>query len=592
MNKKSIIKIILAASFLILTFSIISAGCCEKSDSGYCQEQTSAQQCDGQYQDVSCSEVSFCQTGTCIDEENGMCMPNSPKATCEADGGTWTASSIEDVPQCQYGCCFIGESTYFVTQKKCGQLASEYNVEQIYRADITDEMQCADLSDSAVEGACTYSDQYKTRQCKRMSKSECTSLQSSSVYEDVYFEEGVLCTASFLGAACEPSQETMIGDDYRIYFKDTCSNKANIYNSNYASRSTSSQPDQNTFDEYWTYIIPPEESCGADSKNGNANNPDCGNCDYLDGSLASKYQRGEDMVVSGRVQKMEKPKYGDYICKSVGCVDSDGKIYNHGESWCETNNKNPNDNTFYPGTESYQVSCLNGDIVVDSCSVGGWRSSICRELEDEDGKSSASCVPNLWTDCLTQTSKEDCEDSELRDCVWLSDKNYGRSVLINDDGSPMKFTKDGEKIENDDTGVFASCVPKYSPATNNEDDSIKLLDYLKEKIVIVYSFPNAKNIKNKLRGEDSSAGRKERFEYCGERDKAFGKVKDDGRCAASDASPIHEKWLAPRDQICKSVGDTSLEPNFRGYMGEERESMFYKFVLRNKDVQEELAGSE
>ena len=559
------IKIILLI-LIIPLLSLVSAGCCEKlSDGGWCQESTQSSCAEGfQYAPTSCDQTSYCQSGTCLDTEEGMCTPNTPRKSCEESDGFWTLEDRTDLPQCQYGCCFLGDDSVFVTQAKCSRLASENNIQSNYRADITDEMSCMALSGGAAEGACVLVGDDLTRNCRISTKSECSNLQESSAYEEVIFHEGYLCTAEFLGTICDPRGGTICPDNkIGVYFKDTCGNIANVY-------------DADKIDEdhdYWTYLYGVEDSCKYGDLDGNANDRGCGNCDYQYGSKCVPYDKDETA----------KPAYGDNICKDLGCTYNN-EDYDHGEKWCQATNAKGIDG-FLPGTESYILKCYDGIVEKEGCSVGNWRAQICIDDEDEDGKKVASCKSNLWHDCLEQETEKDCTNSEERDCKWVE----GKSILA-------AFGL-GKAVDENEKSVDASCLPIYPRALNNQDDSIDFLDFGYEQVLIPYRF-NLVRISNTINEMDGNTeeDREERFDFCGRKDTdglfggTFSKVNHTiPECEASDASPNNNEWLSVRNEICSSLGDTHLTTNYLGYEGLETETMFYKFVRSAKDVEEELA---
>ena len=104
------------------------------------------------------------------------------------------------------------------------------------------------------------------------------------------FHKDYLCSADELATNCGPTTETMCieGRD-EVYFKDTCGNRGNIYDSNKVYSKNSA---------YWQKIVNKEESCNNKPKKGNAGSKSCGNCDYFRGSIC----------------KEGKANYGDYAC--------------------------------------------------------------------------------------------------------------------------------------------------------------------------------------------------------------------------------------------------------------------------------------
>ncbi|MBN2458567.1 hypothetical protein JXB31_05550, partial [Candidatus Woesearchaeota archaeon] len=101
-------------------------------------------------------------------------------------------------------------------------------------------------------------------------------------------------------------------------------------------------------------------------------------------------------------------------------IDEYGNIKKHGESWCE-----------YQGIAGYGFDnvgsrhilkyCINGEIYTEECR--DYREELCAEdiiIEGNTSYSHAMCRPNRWQDCTRCTTEECCENSEYRDCQWVS----------------------------------------------------------------------------------------------------------------------------------------------------------------------------
>ena len=133
MNKK--LTLIFGIALLVLTFTIVSSVsyCCEKvlEDGAPCQSVSTLAECDitttcgleGDFHEckaspTSCENTSYCKTGTCVNIEQGECSPNSALTTCKLNGGTWKPAAMENLFECQLGCCILGEDTALVTQIK------------------------------------------------------------------------------------------------------------------------------------------------------------------------------------------------------------------------------------------------------------------------------------------------------------------------------------------------------------------------------------------------------------------------------------------------------------------------------------------
>jgi hypothetical protein len=443
--KKQKIKFIfevLLICILLINITLISAEtsyCCEKIKDGgpWCQNAPE-NQCDPGYRSVptSCEATSYCRLGTCIDVETGTCIENTPQVTCKpAEGGSWKEEKASELPQCQLGCCLIGEQAAFVTQTRCKSLSSIYGLETNYRTDIQNEIQCIVSAHPDVKGACVFEREYQ-KTCQFSTKKECQEMELSSGYSGVEFHEGYLCSATELATNCKSSKRTTCVDGKDdVYFLDTCGNLANIYDS---------KKEKDT--DYWTYIAGTSgvTVCGIGSS-------DCGNCDYLSGTTC-------------------KAEGGINVCKDLGCEDEDfktayGRDPQHGETWCAESegistidlskagtNTTDSENENLPGSRYFRLVCYNGDVTVEPCA--DYRQEICIQSEVNTFKT-AACRVNMWQDCYAQDNVKDCENSIKRDCKVLE----GFSILTDENGKSLfNVTKEG--------GYEASCVPKYTPGFN------------------------------------------------------------------------------------------------------------------------------
>ncbi len=451
-NKKFSLILILGIFLMVISSvqDVSAVGeishCCEKTVEGAWCQNAPVEKCDQDYKNVptSCEATSYCKLGTCVDSQEGTCMPNSPERVCNDEGGVWEMESSEELGQCQLGCCLMGDQAAFVTQTRCKRLSAVYGLETNYRTDIQSEVECIASATSDVKGACVFERDYE-KTCQFVTKKECQemgakggqtsqekidtkSISGKAILEGnnkVEFHEGFLCSDESLGTNCGPSKKTTCieGRD-EVYFLDTCGNLANIYD---ASKIKSKN--------YWSKIYDKSESCGAGLSN--ADSSTCGSCDYYLGSTCKLFKRGEDRV---------KPNYGDNICRDLSC-EYNGKEYQHGETWCASSEGTKeifveeetvlgfenvlNENL--PGSRYFRAVCYNGDVTIEPCA--DFRQEICLESE-VNGFKTAACRVNQWQDCTSQNSSLECENPDKRDCVWI------------------------------DTSSREGCVPKYTPGFN------------------------------------------------------------------------------------------------------------------------------
>ena len=418
---KKIFLMIALAVFLISFVNSEVSYCCEKTiprDDGlggaWCQNAPE-EQCDSNFRKVptSCEATSYCKKGTCYDSQEGTCEPNTPQKDCEDSGGVWEEGEPDELPQCQLGCCLIGDEAAFVTQTRCKRLSSLYGLETNFKTNIQSEIQCIASATPDVKGACVFEKEFE-KTCLFLTKKECLDLEISSQTE-VDFHEDYLCSAESLGTNCGPTEETTCveGRD-EIYFIDSCGNLANIYDATKIKNKN-----------YWSKVVGKEESCGFGNQNGNANSANCGNCDYYLGSTCKVKSSGD-----------ANPRYGENICKDLNCV-YEGKKYKHGETWCA--DSEGIDETL-PGSRSFRLVCYNGEVSIEPCA--DFRQEVCLE-SDIDGFKTSACRVNRWQDCYSRENKKDCENTDQRDCEWIQTGWNGPAPLIKSGGACLPLYAPG-----------------------------------------------------------------------------------------------------------------------------------------------------
>ena len=375
--------------------------CCEKTNAGaWCLNEPESE-CDPSYNSAptSCETTSYCRLGTCYESEEGICMENTAQRVCNDNGGTWDVREIEEVPQCQLGCCIISDQAAFVPLVRCKKLSTMFGVEINYRTDITNEVSCIAEAQAQDVGACVYEKDFE-RICEFTTRGECgagnkvetISETNVSLSNQKTFYEDFLCSAEELNTACAKQVSTTCyrGD---VFWVDSCGNRENIYSDD-KTRSWSAGR-----------VTEPDEICnpndGADIN--------CGNCDYLLGSRCSTF----DGFVGG-------PKYGNNYCQKTECVDKNGNERINGESWC-VDDGNTGDGGDKVGSRYFREICVDGDVRVEPCA--DYRNEICLEgsIETSTGRSfgTAACRVNRWQDCVAQGDNGDCLNIDKRDCTWM-----------------------------------------------------------------------------------------------------------------------------------------------------------------------------
>lgn len=430
--------------------SLYPTGCClEDKQGGICQNMlmVDAGLCKTGLIATDCYLTDECKVGCCYNPNEGSCSLNSPKAKCIENGGNWSDSTTCNIPECALGCCIIGEEAAIKTNRECTLLSRELNFEKNFQP-IDSEMTCNSYTGASKKGACVTDtgDGSGEKDCIFTNKGSCTT--------DFY--EGYLCTAPDLHTICEKTSETMCveGRD-EVYYKDSCGNQANIYDS--------SKIDD---DEYWTKVISTSNSCKGSNK-------DCGNCDYLSGSRCYEYRQGRD----------SKPTYGDYVCRDLSC--DNGK--QHGESWCLYDYDVSTPAAAPVGSRHFVGSCVEGEISYTACA--DFAQEVCIEAGGS-GFSEATCFPNLWRNCLVANNgdtyaevEEEC--NKYDDCIMFLDIPGNEDKYTWDGDALPGFKRDvpnaeqgnAGKVGKDSNEVIAHCVPKYTPGLQFWTSTIDQADY-------------------------------------------------------------------------------------------------------------------
>lgn len=565
-------RLIILTSILFLALVIFSSinqisavgevsVCCERTVEGaWCQSSPPAE-CNPSYRSAatSCEATSYCRLGTCVDSQEGICLENTPQKVCQDNSGVWVEGEPEDIPQCQLGCCIVGDQAAFVTQTRCKSLSSLYGLETNFRTDIKTEAACIASASPQERGACVLDDDF-SRNCRLLTRQECQQLETTSSSDtQVEFHEGFLCSAESLATDCGPSQKTTcVEDKDEVYFLDTCGNLANIYDASKINNQ-----------EYWTTIKTKAESCNPDSSN--ANSVSCGNCDYLSGSTCKEYERGNSQTV--------KPSYGDFVCADLSC-EYKGQSYKHGETWC-ADSPGIDEKKNLPGSEYFRLVCYNGEVSVEQCSA--FREEACIEdvIETDEGDfRTAACRVNKWQDCTFQDNKNDCENIDERDCKWMENQSIlrddqGRTLVINEDGELVQQGQ-GEKFEvGRTTGIQgsvpilqekgAACVPKYAPgfdfwvAKEDGGEAEDLCFIASQECVVKFEKP--------LGGTW----------HCDENCECIGLKKGDN--PVGGIAKV-SKWVGERNNLCLALGDCGNSKNYVGIDGYQSTNA----VKLNRDI--------
>ena len=603
MAKEKITIIFLALLALSLMFLLPAVSsenvCCEKTKSNaICQDTTDDNCAPGaQMPPTSCNQTSFCRLGTCIDNNEGRCKPNTPKKACDEINAYWNESDEEQIPQFQKVCCLLGGLATFVTKKECKTLSGLYGLETVYNDNIKNSLDCLASGVSENKGACVYNEEEDFgKTCNFLTEKECRDKKKSFPNLNVEFFPDYLCSAEELNTNCAPSKKTRCNNE-KVYFVDTCGNLANIYDSTKFN-------DAN----YWKKIIESEDSCGAGASNKNSKT--CGNCNYDLGSICSKVKTWEPA-----------PSIGNYICRDLSCTyDSDGdgtnETYQHGERWCAsgfktskiTNKSGKFPDSFkenVPGSEYYILSCVYGEVDPDLCGDGARQyvcigDSIYPENNPDKPFRNAKCSVNIWRDCIEQSTKDDCENIEKRDCKWipaLSRTNDNRlttwkprdtdtALLIKTDESlprGIDLRDFGDEISDIIKNYILSDGKtinkiKYSYATSDN-----IIDYRNGACVPMYppGFDFTGNI-TKINGMNNS---NEAEKICSlanavcvikKEAAALGAYKSVENSECEPGGPDGYLWYESMKNICVSLGDCGASVNYIGEEGDKKNDLIVK----------------
>jgi hypothetical protein len=346
--RKNLILVTLILGIFLLGIASAATYCCEKTKQGaWCQNVNSESLCDAGFRKIpaACDATSYCKTGTCINGQEGTCMP-STQAVCEQNYGYWSEKLKAELPQCQPGCCLIGDQAAFVTQVSCSRMSSLYGVESNWQPNVNSELECLASANPRAKGACVFTKNY-AKACTSSTKKDCQTTAKNSAYSDVTFHEDYLCSSQELGAICAKTTNTQCDEKNDVRFVDSCGNLANIY-------ASSKINDEN----YWTKIQEP--GCTSSNNPSNKNSATCGDCDYLSGSMCKKKATGDSVNA------------GNYICKDLDCkgysgqgFDGNTKYPKHGETWCATDTITTDNNA--PGSTYFKLACYNGEVTKEEC---------------------------------------------------------------------------------------------------------------------------------------------------------------------------------------------------------------------------------
>ncbi len=463
-------SLLLIGSFIVLmvflTTSFAQAAtatvCCQKTVNNLACQNVPVEQCavGSPQAPTACVSTSFCKPGVCYNPNEGTCAENTPQIVCNQNGGTWSAAFP---PQCNLGCCVLGDQAALVTLVRCKYLSGTLGLQTNFNKGITTETACIATVQNQDKGACVYDLDY-VKTCKVSTRQECLGGVNGTTKKGDFFKDS-LCTNPELGTNCAKTKKTTcVPGKEEVYFVDTCGNPSNIYD---ASKEND--------DAYWKTIVPKEQSCQVGTSGRSAQS--CGNCNYLLGSICRP-----------ATTSATKPIDGDNICADLNCPKTSAGFKRHGESWCVFNDSG----TIGQGKDSvgsrfYMHSCNNGQEVVEACDDFRGQECIQDSITYTGGTfSQAACRANRWKDCLFQTEQLDCENTDQRDCLWKAGYTYTTGNITSGTGVCIPKNPPGLTFwQSADTKTYcaagsAQCIVEYDKDLFGNKKCVKNCNCLEE----------------------------------------------------------------------------------------------------------------
>ncbi|MEK6904391.1 MAG: hypothetical protein AABW87_02240, partial [Nanoarchaeota archaeon] len=424
--------VLILAIFSVADFTEVSAAeqkaCCEKTTSGEFCQYTEASNCDQNFNQASsqCSQTQFCGNVCCYQQDQGICSKSVPLSLCLSNGGTPIQDPKCDVPQCELGCCQIGNSYTLKTEEQCKILSNQYpGLEDTDNFDenLQDEQACLEQGKLQEEGCCI-SD---SGACSFTTRELCDSSNLNANNGKEGFYKGTYCSSSILTACNECKQQAKKGCfDNNAYWFDSCGNKEGLA------------------DECGSDSVCTEEDGGAFCKS-----LDCEDTqDYQTnlGSLNEQLQTAEQKLqkiisrkqdfsaqlleINNKISGMEETEYYNSTekddlenrrktittkIKNLEKQESDikeeaeslqkqaaesmkmGGARLNGESWCVYESP-VGDFKDYPGTKHYKHYCFQGKEYAEPCR--DFREEICVQgsYTNRNGKivSNSQCLENNY----------------------------------------------------------------------------------------------------------------------------------------------------------------------------------------------------
>src|SRR3989344_4474466 len=532
---------ILLFVLLLVSFSYGLDACCERDNDGNWCQYTDEESCDSNYLSVNtaCEQTSYCEVGCCYSSDSGSCYKNTPRATCQAEGGTWSYSSASDIEQCTKGCCTVGDQAFFVTEVKCKSVGSGFEEAAVnFDSTIQTEAVCLESVKNLDLGCCVTEES-----ATFVTREECSVATTEVVtnFTALGFHESMLCSNELLSTECAKQQTTGCYNG-KVYWYDSCGNRENIYSSDTRTSYNSG------------YALDEIDSCTISG----AEDETCGNCDYPQGMICGA---DENNIMD----------IGEYTCVDLTCEETysndasplSGELKKNGESWCIYDSK-VGEALDTVGSRHFRHLCINGEEITEPCT--DYREEICvsRELGEDvlvtlealnlgnGDYVEAACRENRNDECSScndatlgvSDQYSCCTNEDLRDCYWLPMEG---AICEENSDCPLGYECDGEKCVDPELdvepGICVAQVPSGLKFWESGDDVCSIGS-------------TTCTVTRRLGGFSKLLG--------GRDDPEKWKIIDESPDGCTERN-----WVVAQNVYCRSLGDCGAWYNFNGDVGTE-----------------------
>jgi len=459
----------ISSSVRVYADEVPDTSCCIKTkDSNSCQDipNSASQQCQpgNLRENVKCEQVSECKPVLCDLNDLGYeatqgagCLQNVAKQVCVDAGGSSLPAGSK-APQCEAGCCIVGNQATLSTESSCRSLTNKLgngNLEVNFKSEIKNELECLNVVRQEVKGCCVIKDQIEN-QCNVYTLAECTSKSGE-------FYEGLACS-SLPNSDCNKC-------------KITSGEKIN-------------KCDSSIGDDVYEF-----DKCGPILQGDSVKLAQNGDCDYGSGTICR-----EDKNKIASCQSLNCPatilwdnpyvdenRDGNYENDNESTTkfgNGDRNFRINGESWCEFD-ADAGPGKDLPGSRHFVYTCQDG--IEEPVPCDTYRQQICRPtIDQETGFSTGTCVDNTEAIlCPEFEDEESCQGFSDANCIWLKGDVEQIKNQIEDleEDQCTKYLEEksakGEtnaacppsivKEINEKINEAGKCIPLSAPGTKGED---------------------------------------------------------------------------------------------------------------------------